>query len=67
MNEMLLQGHNLRLLDEAGLRGLPAILFISRDTCSNNIAKLFYACFCGVSHDYRVMRYKMGNRTDVPV
>ena len=31
------------------LRGPVAILFISRDTCSDSIAKLFRACFCGVS------------------
>ena len=35
------------------LRGPAAILFISRDTCSDSIAKLFRACFCGVSHNYR--------------
>ena len=29
------------------LRGPAAILFISRDTCSDSIAKLFRACFCG--------------------
>ena len=29
------------------LRGPVAILFISRDTCSDSIAKLFRACFCG--------------------
>ena len=27
-----------------GLRGPAAILFISRDTCSDSIAKLFHAC-----------------------
>ena len=31
-----------------GLRGPIAILFISRDTCNDSIAKLFRACFCGV-------------------
>ena len=30
-----------------GLRGPAAILFISRDTCSDSIAKLFRACFMG--------------------
>ena len=29
------------------LRGPAAILFISRDTCSDSIAKLFRACFMG--------------------
>ena len=29
------------------LRGPAAILFISRDACSDSIAKLFHACFCG--------------------
>ena len=29
------------------LRGPVAILFISRDTCSDSIAKIFCACFCG--------------------
>ena len=30
---------------EGGLRGPAAILFISRDSCSDSIAKLFRACF----------------------
>ena len=51
----------------AGLRGPAAILFISRNTCSDSIAKLFRACFCVVSHNYRAIRCKMGYRTDVPV
>ena len=29
------------------LRDPPAMLFISRDTCSDGIAKLFHACFVG--------------------
>ena len=49
------------------LRGPVVILFISRDTCSDSIAKLFRACFCGVSHNYRAICCKMGYRTDVPV
>ena len=49
------------------LRGPEAILSISRDTCSDSIAKLFRACFCGVSHNYRAICCKMGYRTDVPV
>ena len=49
------------------LRGPAAILFISRDTSSDSIAKLFRACFCGVSHNYRAIRSKMGYRTDVAV
>ena len=49
------------------LRGPVAILFISRDTCSDSIAKLFRACFCGVSHNDRAICCKMGYRTDVPV
>ena len=28
------------------------MLFISRDACSDSLAKLFRACFCGVSHNY---------------
>ena len=49
------------------LRGPAAILFISRDACSDSIAKLFRACFHGVSHNYRAIRCKMGYRTDAPV
>ena len=49
------------------LRGPATILFISRDTCSDSIAKLFRACFYGVSHNNRAIRCKMGYRTDVPV
>ena len=41
--------------------------FISRNTCSDSIAKCFRACFRGVSHDYRAICCKMGYRTDVPV
>ena len=37
------------------------------NTCSDSIAKLFRACFCGVSHNYRAICCKMGYRTDVPV
>ena len=44
------------------LRGPAAILFISRNTCSDSIAKLFRACFYGVSHNYRGIRCKMGYR-----
>ena len=36
------------------------ILFISRGTCSDSIAKLLRACFCGVSRNYRAIRDKMG-------
>ena len=49
------------------LRGPAAILFISRDACSDSIAKLVRACFYGVSHNYRAICCKMGYRTDVPV
>ena len=49
------------------LRGPAAILFISHDICSDSIAKVFRACFDGVSHKYRAIRSKMGYRTDVPV
>ena len=45
------------------LRGPATVLFISRDTCSDSIAKLFRPCFYGVSHNYRAMGY----RTDAPV
>ena len=50
-----------------GPRGPAATLFISRDTCSDSIAKLFRACFYGVSHNHRGIHCKMGYRTDVPV
>ena len=49
------------------LRGPAAILFISRDTCSDSIAKLSRACFYGVSRNYRAIRCKMGYRMDVSV
>ena len=55
------------LLTVGKLRGPIAILFISRDTCSDSIAKLLRACFCGVSHKYRAICCKMGYRTDVSV
>ena len=51
----------------AGLRGPVAILFISRDTLSDSIAKCFRACFPGVSHKYRAICCKMGYRTDMSV
>ena len=47
--------------------GPAAILFISRDTCSDSIAKLFRACFYGISHNYRAIRCKTAYRTDLPV
>ena len=34
------------------LRGPAALLFMSRDTCSDSIAKLFRACCCGVSTEW---------------
>ena len=55
------------VLGGGSLRGPAAILFISRDTCSDSIAKLFRACFYGVSHSYRVILCKTGYRTDVSV
>ena len=51
-------------------RGPAAIVFISRDTCSDSIAKWFCACFNGgggASHDYRAICCKIGYRTDMPV
>ena len=48
-------------------RGPIAILFISRDTLSDSIAKCFRACFPGVSHKYRAICCKMGYRTDMSV
>ena len=52
-------------------RAQQLFLFISRDTCSDSIAKLFRVCFFlffnGVSHNYRAIRCKMGYRTGVPV
>ena len=50
---------------KGALRGPAATLFISRDTCNDSIAKLFCVCFCGVSHNYRAIRCKMGYRTNV--
>ena len=50
-----------------GLRGPATVLFISRDACSDSIAKLFRACFHGVSHNYRAICCKMRYRTDVCV
>ena len=49
------------------LRDPTAIPFISRDTCSDSIAKLSRGCFYGVSHNYRAISCKLGYRTDVPV
>ena len=57
----------LRGCRASNLRGPAAILFISRDACSDSIAKLFRACFYGISHTYRAIRCKMGYRTSVPV
>ena len=37
------------------LRGPPAMFSISRDACSNSIAKLFGVCFYGVSHSHRAI------------
>ena len=50
-----------------GLRGPVAILFISRDTCSDSIA-MFFSClfFWGIAQLSRDT-CKMGYRTDVPV
>ena len=50
-----------------GLRGPTAILFTARDTCSDNIAILFRACFCRLSHNYRAICCKMGYCTDAPL
>ena len=51
-----------------GLRGPTAMLFMSRATFSDSIAKLLLACFFnGISHNYRAMCCKMGYRTDMPV
>ena len=47
------------------LRGPIAILFISRDTFSDSIAKRFRACFPGVSHKYRAICCKTGYRTEM--
>ena len=49
------------------LRGPVAILFISRDTLSDSIAKRFRACFPWVSHMYREICCKTGYRTDMSV
>ena len=50
-----------------GLRGPAAILLISRDACSDSIAKVFCARHCGISCNCRAICCKMGYRTDVPV
>ena len=42
------------------------ILFISRDACSDRVAKLFHVCF-RISHNYCAICCKMGYRTDMPV
>ena len=49
------------------VRGPAAILFISSDTFSDSIAKLFRACFPGVSHIYRAICCKIGYRTAMSV
>ena len=41
----------------------PALCF----SLSPSFAKLFCACFCGVSRNDRAICCKMGYRTDVPV
>ena len=41
------------------LTGPVAILYISRDTFSDSIAKIVRACFPGVSHKYRAICCKM--------
>ena len=38
--------------------------FISRDISSDSSAKLFRACFCGVSQSYRAICCKIGYRTE---
>ena len=57
----------LFLVGVVSQRGPAMILFISRDACSDSIAKLFRACFHGVLHNYRAIRCRMGYRTGVPV
>ena len=42
------------------LRDPAAILFISRDTCSNSIANFYCVCFCGVSQNYCAICCKRG-------
>ena len=52
-----------------GLRGPAAILFISRDACSDSIAKLYLVLvfFVGYRTIVCAMCVKMGYRTDVSV
>ena len=50
-----------------GFRGPAAILFISRDTYSDSITKLFHVCFDRVSRKYRAICCRTEYRTDVPV
>ena len=55
------QYSNARAMLELGtLEASPAMLLISCDTCGDNIANLFAACFDGVSRNYRVMCCNMG-------
>ena len=53
------------------LRVPAAMLFISHDTAWTMVAKvsqnISHTCFYGISHNCRVIRCKMGYRTDVPV
>ena len=65
-------GHKLMLIQgQAGvgqaLRGSAAILFISRDTFSDSIAKNVRVCFPGVSHKYRAICCEMGYCTYMSV
>ena len=66
---------HLRMLDGKNslsecldFRGPVATLFISCDTCSDRIAELFAASFCGGHHaNYHAICCKMEYCTDVPV
>ena len=59
----------LTACDARSLRGPAAILFISRDACSDSITEMFSARFCGGYRtvNYRAICRKVGCRRDAPV
>ena len=52
---------------QLNLRDPTTTLFISRDTCSHRHAKLFPACLKIASRRYRLIRCRMGYRTNMSV
>ena len=61
------KGKKDRVVRGFHLRGLAAIVSISRDTCSDSIGESSFVFINGVSHNYRAICCTMGYRTDVPV